>query len=298
MAEKMPRRGPVAVAEAIPPEMRSIDEELQVRGKALKAARMKAKVEAREEKEEDRRVRLEEYKMLRVYPAKSYIATGFLRERSSGMICRNQWYMFDIPEDKENPEVTLQLWVKKPGQDPQLRGEVGDLYSVGLKLPNGSSFDINIVVRSAEAILDPGLIIQYSVFDLGSHDKAFTVDLAAWQHYLLFRDDFNPEEMDCRLLYHAICNRWELSDMTLEDFSKLETSDIIMIIERMIPGGDYPRPTVYEACLATGPPPPEPTPEMLRAQDEEDADLEQQVSDKLDVVIRRKFGRRPSYKEI
>ena len=75
-------------------------------------------------------------------------------------------------------------------------------------------------------------------------------------------------------------------------------ADLVIIMDHMVPGGDYPRPTVFEANLTTEPPAPEPTPEMLRAQEEDDAALEDQVSDKLDVVIRRKFGRRPSFKEI
>ena len=51
----------------------------------------------------------------------------------------------------------------------------------------------------------------------------------------------------------------------------------------------------FRSCLNVVP---EPTPEMLRAQEEDDAAIEDQVSDKLDIVIRRKFGRRPSFKEI
>ena len=133
---------------------------------------------------------------------------------------------------------------------------------------------------------------------LGSQEKAYTVDLAAWQHYLLFRDEANKEDLDSRLMYHAIANRWELGSMSLSDFNKLGRADLVILMQGMVPGGDYPRPSVEEANLTTEPPTPEPTPEMLRAQEEEDAALEDQVSDKLDIVIRRDYGRRPSFKEI
>ena len=298
MAEKSSRRGPIAVAENIHPDMRSPDEELQVRHKALKAARMKAKVEARVRREEDRRVQVEEYRMLRVYPAKSFVAPYFLKERSGGMICRDQWYRYGIPEDKEDPEVTLQLWEKRPGREARFRGEVGDLYSLELELPSGTTLDLNIIVQSIEVKKDPGLRMQFSVYDIGHEDKAYSVDQEAWQNYLIFRDETNKEDMDCRLLYHAICNKYEVGNVSLTDFAEFQTSSIVMMMQGMAPGGDYPRPTVDEACLTTEPPAPEPAPEVLRAQEEEDAELQQQVSEKMDTAIRRKFGRRPSFKEI
>ena len=298
MAERGPRRGPVAVAEGLRPDMRSRDEELQVRSKALRAAKRKANVEARAAREEDRRLRQEEYKLLRVYPAKSFVAKYFLKERSGGMICRDEWYRYHVPEEEDDHEVTLQLWRKPSKGTPALVGEVGDLYSLSLELPMEITMDLNILVESAEAKKDHQLRIQFSVMDLGHCDKAYSVSLEAWQNYLIFRDETNKMEMDCRLLYHAICNRWEVGDLTLEAFSKLRSSDIFIMMQRMEVGGDYPRPSVAEASLATEPPAPEPTPEMLRTQEEEDAELQLQVSNNLDLVIRRRFGRRPSFAEI
>ena len=288
-----------SIAEQINPEMRSPDEELQVRSKSLRAARIKAKVVAREEKATDRRLKMEELRMMRVYPTKADIRSFFMRERSGGMICRDEWYRLHVPEDKDDYEVTLQLWSKSaPGRPPILVGEVGDLYRVELDLPNGSTLVVHIIVKSAEARDNPGLLLQFSVLDLGDCEKAFSVEQEAWQNYLLFRDEDNKEDLDCRLLYHAICNRYEMGDLALTDFAQMERSDLTLMMQRMEPGGDYPRPTVYEAHLNTDPPAPRPTPEMLRAQEDEDADLDHQVSEKLDVVIRRKFGRRPSYKNI
>ena len=180
MAEKSPRRGPVRVAEELPPSMRSPDEELQVRHKALKAARMKAKIDARELKEEDRRLQLEDWKMMKVYPAKCYVARYPLKERSNGMICRDQWYHYGIPEDPEDMEVTLQLWRKPSGQPLTFVGVVGDLYSLILDVPNGSGLELHIIVMSAEARMNPGLLLEFSVFDMGNGDKAFSVEHEAW----------------------------------------------------------------------------------------------------------------------
>ena len=298
MAEKSPRRGPVKVAEALPPSMRSQDEELQVRHKALKAARKKAKADAKEQKEEDRMLQREDWKMMKVYPAKCYVAPYPLKERSGGMICRDQWYRYGIPEDRDDMEVTLQLWRKPSGRPSSFDGVVGDLYSLFLEIPNGSGMELHIIVKSAEARLNPSLLLQFSVFDMGNGDKAYSVEYEAWQNYLLFREESNKEDLDSRLLYHAVCNRWEVGAMPLNIFTKLATSDIIIMMQGMTPGGDYPRPTVAESQLATIPPPPEPTPEMLRAQEADDADLEQEVSEKVDLVMRRKYGRRPSFKEI
>ena len=285
------------IASKIHPEMRSQDEELQVRRKALKAARMKAKVDAREEKEADRRLKMEEYKMMRVYPTK--FPPFFLRERSGGMICRDEFYRWDVPEERENPEITLQLWYKPNRSTPFCLGEVGDLYCLELDLPNGSTMELSILVKSSEAELrdNPGLRLQFSVLDMGHCEKAYSVEKEAWQNYLLFRDENNKEDLDCRLLYHAICNRWEMGEVALNDFAQQSRSDLVMMMQRMEPGGDYPRPTVEESHLATEPKEPEPTPEMLRANEEEDAALENQVSINLDLVIRKKFGRRPSFKE-
>ena len=298
MADQSTRRGRVAAAEALHPDMRSPDEELQVRHKALKAARKKAMIEARVAREEDRRVQMEEYKMLRVYPAKCFVAAYFLKERSGGMICRDQWYRYGIPEDKEDPEVTLQLWEKRSGKEARLRGEVGDLYSLEIELPSGTTLDLNIIVQSFEAKKDPSLRMQYSIYDLGHDDKAYSVDKEAWQNYLIFRDESNKEDLDCRLLYHAVCNKYEVGDVSLVDFARFQTSSILMLMQGMMVGGDYPRPSVHDAMLATEPPAPEPTAEVLRAQEEEDAELEQQVADKMDTAIKKKFGRRPSFKEI
>ena len=199
MAEK-------TIAEMIRPDMRSPDEALQVKAKALKIARMKAKIEAKEEKEADRRVKVEEYQLMRVNPPKCYVATYFLQERSGGMICRNEWYKFRVPEEKDDPEVTLQLWTKPENREPCLCGEAGDLYSLQLHHPNGEIYNVNIVVPSAEAKEDPDLLLQYSCFDIGGLEKAFTVDRDGWQNYLLYRDETNKEDLDCRLLYHAIFN--------------------------------------------------------------------------------------------
>ena len=289
MAEK-------SIAEQINPEMRSPDEELQVRSKALRAAKLKAKVDAKEMKEAERKLKMEEYRMMRVYPAK--FPAFFLRERSGGMICRDEFYRWEVPEERDNPEVTLRLWYKPNGRPAFPLGEVGDLYWLELSLPNGSTMELNILVKSAEARDNPGLLLQFSVLDMGHCDKAFSVEQEAWQNYLLFRDEDNKEDLDCRLLYHAICNRWEMGDVALTDFAQQENSDLIMMMQRMIPGGDYPRPTVHEAHLFTEPKAPEPTPETLRAQDDEDASLEEQVSINLDLVIRKKYGRRPSFNEI
>ena len=287
-----------SIAEMIRPDMRSPDEELQVRSRSLRAARMKAKVEARIAKEQERKVKVEEWQLLRLYPAKEYVGMYFLTERSGGMASRNQWYRFHWAPERNYPEVVLQLWNKPIGREPTLRGEAGDLYRPHLDLPNGETFPVHIIVKSKEAEEDPGLTIQYSVFDLGSLEKGFTVDLEAWQNYLLFREESNKQDLDMRLLYHAVCNRWETGDMTLIEFAQLDVEAIKNLINGMMPGGDYPRPSVREAMLATEPAAPEPTPEMLRAREEEDADLEEKVSENLDKVIRKKFGRRPSFKEI
>ena len=158
MAEK-------TIAEQIRPDMRSPDEALQVRAIALKAARMKAKVLRKEEKEAERRVRVEEYQLMRVNPPKCYVATHFLLERSGGMICRNEWYKFHVPEARDDPEVTLQLWTKPERQEPVLVGEAGDLYNLQLHHPNGENYIVSIVVPSAEARDNPDLILQYSCFD-------------------------------------------------------------------------------------------------------------------------------------
>ena len=285
-------------AEKIRPDMRSPEEALQVRAKALKTARMKAKVMAKKKKVLDRRVQVEEYQLMRVNPPKCYVATYFLQERSGGMICRQEWYKFHIPEDRDDPEVTLQLWTKPSGREPTFCGEAGDLYSLELHHPNGESYNIHIIVPSAESRENPDLLLQYSCFDVGGLEKAFTVDSEAWMNYLLFRDDTNKEDLDSRLLYHAIFNRYELGDLPLVDFADCGDEEIKMLIDKMIPGGDYPRPTVAESLLATDPSESEPTAEVLRAQDEEDAALEEKVASNLDLVIRRKYGRRPSFKEI
>ena len=147
--------------------MRSVEEEMWVRGKALKEARIKAKITAREEKEEERRMLVEEWRLLRLYPAKEFIASGFLQERSSGMKAREEWYRFHIPEEKDDHEVVLQLWVKRSGEEPTFIGEAGDLYSLDLEIPSGLALSINILVKSAESKLNPRLLTQYSVFDLG-----------------------------------------------------------------------------------------------------------------------------------
>ena len=295
MAEK-------TVAERIRPDMRSPDEELQVRSKALRIARMKAKVHARLEKEADRRVKMEEYKLLRLYPAKHFIASYPLKERTDGMLVRNQWYKFQIPTERDDPEVALQLWRKITGEDLTYVGEAGDLYSLELSLPMNVTLPLHIIVESAEAREHPGLALQYSVFDIGQQEKAFTVGSEAWFNYLLYRDEDNKEDLDMRILYHAICNRWEMGTMTLGDFAKSDPCLFQNLIDGMIPGNDYPRPSAEESLLETVPPKPGPSPEMaaelLRTQEKEDEELEIKVSDNLDKAVKKKFGRRPSFKDI
>ena len=135
-------------AEKIRPDMRSPEEALQVRAKALKTARMKAKVMAKKKKDLDRRVQVEEYQLMRVNPPKCYVATYFLQERSGGMICRQEWYKFHIPEDRDDPEVTLQLWTKPSGREPTFCGEAGDLYSLELhpQSPTGEVHFENVIL--------------------------------------------------------------------------------------------------------------------------------------------------------
>ena len=52
-----------------------------------------------------------------------------------------------------------------------------------------------------------------------------------------------------RLLYHPTCNRMFNGDMSLIDFTKANTTKIIILIPGMLPGLDYPRQTVEEAML-------------------------------------------------
>ena len=64
----------------------------------------------------------------------------------------------------------LQLWKKTEEGQEILRGEIGHLYSLDLKLPMKTTMTIIIIVKSDEARQDHCLL-QYSVLDMSHSNK-------------------------------------------------------------------------------------------------------------------------------
>ena len=103
--------------------------------------------------------------------------------------------------------------------------------------------------------------------------------------------------MDLRMLFHAVCNRFIYPNIGLHEFGKFGRSDIAFMMQHMLPGLDYPRPTAEESML-TAVPPFTPPAESLRMQRDEDEELKLKLSNNLEKVLKRKFGRRRGYQEI
>ena len=228
----------------------SAGEEWRIRQNAFKAARLKAKVD------ETREALLmrDEFTIYRVYPDKQFIATGFLMERSEAMREYDLFYKFSISEDdEEDNEVTLQIW-KKINQTPGwLVGEVGDLYRLDLEAPGGGNVTVHVVVESRQARDDNDLMPQYSVFDIGHKERAFTIKSEAWWNWLTYRDMAigSRREMDARLLFHALGSREMMGYIHFLQFKVTDARRIQELMSEMVPGKIYTRPTVEEAMLAT-----------------------------------------------
>ena len=164
-------------------------------------------------------------------------------------------YRFNVPMSSSDPEVTLQLWRRDQitGEE-MLQGEVGDLYSLELMTPGGEgSLNINIIVESSESRRRPRSMLYYSVFDIGHHERAFSIPGEAWFTYLMFREDdpSNRAELDARLLFIAIGDRSQVSAYcTLAHFMNFSIDDILQLMQAMSAGKVYERPTSEEASLA------------------------------------------------
>lgn len=238
------------LAGAIHPSMRSEKEDWQVQQLALKKARAKAQID---EEQLLRRVREDDAALFDVRPDKESIARYYLKERTEPMKEMNLWYKYHIPENKDEVEVTLQLWECPPGEEPRWIGEVADLYTVHLEVgEDKGTLAISILIPSSESRLDSRLMPKFSVFDIGCADKAMTVQPEAWFNYLMFResDELMREEMDQRLLFHAVANKDYTGNITPMTWRNASLNDIIMTIQSMEPGNVYPRPPAHEAELS------------------------------------------------
>ena len=125
----------------------------------------------------------------RVYPRNEDVATYPLSERSPDMRLNMWWHKYNVPEDRRNKEVSLQLRRCPGGNVSELVADIADLYSVKLSLPEGGTVDINVLVSSPEARTNPEWELPFNVVDSGWGVPAYVVEPQAWFNYLTYRED-------------------------------------------------------------------------------------------------------------
>ena len=250
-------------------------EEQQVRQAAVKAARVKARVEeATSSTDAPSSSRLGEQKansddeydlykgwrddassIRRIYPQHDDVAKYRLSERSPEMRLNGLWHKFNVPEDKRDPEISLQLRRHFDGHNiSEFVAEVADLYSLKISLPAGGEVDLNVLIPSAEARNNPDLMIPFDVVDCGQGTPAFKLDPHAWYNYLSFWEDVDglKQELDSRLLYLAAGNQDHIGTIPLEEFQKrMNQREAELLLASQRPGNCYPYPSVEQAQLAT-----------------------------------------------
>ena len=230
-----------------PREAATERERILLEKRAYNAARLKAEEEKIRRESEERKLQiltdLEEDRYFNLLPDRRYVATYWLTERSMRMRLDGLRYKFKIPE-MADPEMTLQLWRRDRVTDEEmLVGNVGDLYTVWLKIPESR--------RSAQSRM------YYSIFDVGHHEKAYSIPAEAWQTYMMFRSDEEEDrvEIDTRMWYIAIGDKGQLEGhCTMEHFRTLNLEQLKDIMNNLMPGLTYDRPTSEEAllCMNTG----------------------------------------------
>ena len=236
----------------------TLDERKEERARRLKeklaynTARLKLESE---ERRLDELVKKDEEKYFNLIPEKAFIASYFLEERTTQMKMRGLRYRYKIPDEDENPEVTLQLWRRdQESGEEVLVADVGDLYTVTLLSPCGEgSFILNIIVESSESRKLGRSLLYYSVFDIGHAERAYSIPGEAWFTYMMYREGERGSrlDLDSRLLFIALGERGQLGEnCTLELFKSFGVNDMVMLMQSMTPGKVYKRPTSSEAGLA------------------------------------------------
>ena len=251
--------------------------------------------------EEMEKVRREEFSLRRVYANHDDVAKYPLTERSPMMRENKWWHKYNVPVDHRNPEITLQL-LKCPGNNvSEVVADIADLYHVNLTMPAGGDVDLNILISSPEARTNKDWMLPYRVVDCCSGTPAFVVEPDAWFNYLSFWENVDGlrQDLDCRLAFAAVGNRREISTIPYEVFKRRYTGEMVKgLVASMVPGNDYPLPTIEEARLATqhneqllmGPPA---VPSSSQTSDEppQEEHLRGDMED-VDEVVRRNLTRR------
>ena len=232
-------------------EMRQERQQKLLIKRAYNAARLKAEAENRIL---DRILQEDDERYFKLIPDRAHVASYPLEERSDWMKEAGMWYRFNIPMDDSDPEITLQVWRrdKETGLE-EIEALAGDLYMLSLMTPCGlSHINIYIIVESSESRKFQTSWLQYSVYDVGCKEKAFTVPSEAWYTYMMWREDSPTQrrELDTRLLFICIGDRFQLGDITLDQFRNFNADDCLVLIQSLAVGQVYIRPTSQEAGLS------------------------------------------------
>ena len=221
--------------------------------RAYNAARLKVEME---EVELDRLLEEDDRRYFSLIPDRDYIAAYFLEERSDWMRNAGLRYRFGVPLDDADPEITLQVWKRDPDTgDQQLEAIAGDLYTVSLMTPCGkATINVNLIVESSESRKYANSWLQFSTFDVGHSEKAWTIPSEAWYSYMMWREDApdRRKELDTRLLFVAVGDYGQIGDnCKIEHFRDFTADDILILMQNMAVGKVYSRPTSEEALLST-----------------------------------------------
>ena len=88
------------------------------------------------------------------------------------------------------------------------------------------------------------------VYDMGEAGNAYTLPALAWDNWRILGNS-QPEgvHVDKRLLYLVLGDRSQILNMTLDEFCRLNATQVEQLQDRLRPGMHLVRPTIEEACL-------------------------------------------------
>ena len=181
------------------------------------------------------------------FPA-DYAPDGRLREATTShyMSLMKLYYQYNKEDD-----LSLELMQEKDDGSQKVYAKVGQVYSADFVWEGATTIRLHIIAARKNFNM---VVEHYHVYDIGEAGVAYTLPRRAWDNWRMWPGaQVEGIHKDKRILYMILGDRSQITNMTLERFSRLTLDQVKSLQDRMEPGLFLVRPTLEEAGLDEGP---------------------------------------------